>query len=133
MLQRLARAVKPGGLLCVSHRPKTYYLLEALRHGNAAAARHVLTSGEGRFEGPHPDRGYYNWQTEEELLALYRDLGLGETAVYPIDQMSWLSGTPPSRLTEHARALWFDAEMQLESGEGGPCARYALVIASKTT
>ena len=132
MLRALAGAVEPGGLLCVSHRPKAYYLLEALRHGNTEAARRILTSGEGRFDGPHPDRGYYNWQTQEELLALYRGLGLQETVVYPIDQMSWLSGTPPSRLTERARSLWFDAEMRLASAEGGPCARYALVIASKS-
>ena len=133
MLQLLFRAVKPGGLLCVSHRPKMYYLLESLRHGDIDSARRVLAGGEGRFPGPFPERGYYNWQTEEELVALYRGLGVEETAVYPIDQMSWLSGTPPSRLTERARSLWFDAEMQLESGEGGPCERYALVIASKTT
>ncbi|OGX41699.1 MAG: hypothetical protein A3C53_04870 [Omnitrophica WOR_2 bacterium RIFCSPHIGHO2_02_FULL_68_15] len=132
MLAALAGAVKPGGLLCVSHRPKTYYLLEALRHGNVEAARRVLASSEGRFDGPHPERGYYNWQTDEELRALYRELGLEGVAVYPIDQTAWLSGVAPSQLAERARRLWLDAELSLESEEGGPCARYALVIASKT-
>lgn len=132
MLVALAAAVKPGGLLCVSHRPKTYYLLESLRHGDVESARRVLTSGEGRFPGPFPERGYYNWQTDEELRALYQHLGLEGVAVYPIDQMSWLSGAPPSRLGERARRLWLDAELSLESEAGGPCARYALVIASKT-
>ena len=131
LLEALAGAVAPGGLLCVSHRPKMYYLLESLRHGDLESARRVLTGGEGRFPGPLPERGYYNWQTDQELRALYGALGLDRIAVYPIDQTSWLSGVPPSQLAEGARRLWLDAELSLESQEDGPCARYALVIAEK--
>ncbi len=131
MLRALALAVRPGGLLCVSHRPKMYYLLEALRYGNVEAVRCVLTGCEGRFEGPHPERGYYNWQTDGELRVLYRELGLDGITVYPIDQTAWLSGVAPSQLAERARQFWFDAELSRTAEEGGPCARYALVIASK--
>ncbi|MBI3011908.1 MAG: methyltransferase domain-containing protein, partial [Candidatus Omnitrophica bacterium] len=71
MLQALAGAVRPGGLLCVSHRPKFYYLLEAFRQYDLAAVDAVLQ----RNEGPFRDSAYYNWQTEEELRALYGSLG----------------------------------------------------------
>lgn len=131
LLQALAGAVAPGGLLCVSHRPKMYYLLESLRHGDVESARRVLAGRDGRFPGPLPERGYYNWQTDAELRALYRELGLEKIAVYPIDQTAWLSGIAPSQLAERARQLWLDAELSLTSEESGPCARYALVIASK--
>jgi SAM-dependent methyltransferase len=131
MIRVLADAVKPGGLLCISHRPKMYYLLESLRHGNPEAVRMVLTSGEGQFKGPFPERGYYNWQTDGELRELYRGLGFDAVSVYPIDQTSWLSGVPPSQLADRARQFWLDAELSLQSDEHGPCARYALVIASK--
>lgn len=131
ILALLAAAVRPGGLLCVSHRPKMFYLLEALRHGKLESAQRVLAGGEGSFDGPGQCGEYFNWQTDEELRALYGALGLGGVEVYPIDQVFWLSGTAPSGLEERARRRWLAADLAVESTGNGPCSRYALVIASK--
>ena len=126
MLEALAGAVKPGGLLCVSHRPRLYYLLEALRRYDVAAATAVLTTSEG----PFGQSSYFNWQSEEELRTRYGALGLQWLAMYPIDRLAWLSGADPAKLTEAQRGEWLKLEHRL-SGETGMCARYVLVVAAK--
>ena len=128
MLGLLAGAVKPGGLLCISHRSRFYYLLDALRRRDAAALQLILTASDGCVEGPK--RGYYNWQTEKELRALYNGLGLEWIAMYPIDQFAWLSGIAPSQLTEEQRNLLLRMELET-AGEPGACGRYLFVIARK--
>lgn len=125
ILQALAQAVRPGGLLCVSHRPKWYYVIEALRHSDVHTAMSVLE----RPEGPFRDSTYYNWQTEEELHALYASLGLRWLAMYPIDRCAWLTGLDPSRLPAEEREQLF----VLERAQASPAslARYVLVIAQR--
>jgi ubiquinone/menaquinone biosynthesis C-methylase UbiE len=125
MLRALVRALRPGGLLCVSYRPKFYYLLEALRQYDGTTAARVLRQREGRFR----DSEYFNWHTEEELRALYRSLGLQWHAMYPIDRFVWLSGANLSQLSEAQRAQWLELELTAE-GVADTCARYLLVIAS---
>lgn len=126
MLQALAGAVRPGGLLCVSHRPKFYYLFEALKRYDVAAALDVLK----RTEGPYGDSAYYNWQTREELRALYDALGLAWLASYPIDRVAWLSGMSPSQLTEAQRDELRALELRLPvDGEG--MGRYVFVVAQR--
>ena len=126
MLRTLARAVRPGGLLCVSHRPKFYYLYEALRQYDVAEAAAVLQHREGSFRGD----AYYNWQTEDELRSLYRELGCECLALYPIDRFAWLGGINPSRLTEEQQRAWCAMELDGE-GDGAMCARYVLVVAAR--
>ncbi|MBI1991662.1 MAG: methyltransferase domain-containing protein [Candidatus Omnitrophica bacterium] len=126
MLHALAGAVRPGGLLCVSHRPKFYYLLEAFRQCDLATAEAVLR----RNEGPFRDSAYYNWQTEEELRALYGSLGLRWCASYPIDRFAWLSGLDPSKLTDGQREALRDLELRMP-GDGAECSRYVLVVAQR--
>ena len=82
LLQLLVDAVKPGGLLFVSHRPTLYYVASALLHGKPAQAATFLDTSEG----PSTDGAYHNWQTPEQLAALYRSLGLRVIGCYPIDQ-----------------------------------------------
>lgn len=125
MLQTLAASVRPGGLLCVSHRPKLYYLVEALRQYDLSTATEILH----RSEGPFRDSAYYNWQTEEELRALYGSLGVQEIALYPIDRAAWLCGMDLSRLSDEQRRDWLALEGQW-SDEAAMCARYVLVIAT---
>jgi len=127
MLQAMASALRPGGLLCVSHRPKGYYVLEAIRQHDFGAAVRVLQTAEGPFR----DSAYYNWQTEDELKALYRSLGLRWVAMWPIDCTAWLTGLNPSRLGREAQEQWLQLELRLSPAEGGLCARYLLVIAEK--
>jgi len=129
MLEALAAAVRPGGLVCVSHRPKMYYLLEALRQYDMTSAADVL----GRGEGPFRDSAYYNWQTPEELRALYRSLGLRCLAVHPIDRLAWLGQVDVKRLTEPQRAQWVEWELGLPDEAAGGFARYLLVVAERPT
>lgn len=126
MLQALAGAVRPGGLLCVSHRPKFYYLFEALKRYDVAAALDVLK----RTEGPYGDSAYYNWQTREELRALYDALGLEWLASYPIDRVAWLSGMSPSQLTEAQRDELRALELRLPV-DGESMGRYVFVVAQR--
>jgi SAM-dependent methyltransferase len=123
MLARLAGAVRPGGLLCVSHRPRSYYLVEALRAGDAAAAAGV----RARTEGPFRDSAYYNWQTVPQLRGLYRELGLDWLAMYPIERFGWLGGARPADLSADEREQWLRRELELTERDG-PLARYLLVI-----
>lgn len=125
ILRALAKAVRPGGLLCVSHRPKFYYLVEALKRYDLSKADEVLACGEGAFQGGT----YYNWQTEEELTSLYGALGLRCLAFHPIDRLAWLSGVSPGRLSEAEQAQWRRLERGLPP-EAGSCGRYVLVIAT---
>jgi 2-polyprenyl-3-methyl-5-hydroxy-6-metoxy-1,4-benzoquinol methylase len=128
MVQVLARAVRPGGLLYVSHRTKFYYLLEALRQYDLSTAAAVLS----RSAGPFRDSAYYNWQTEDELRALYGTLGLRWIAMHPIDRFAWLSGVSPAKLTSAQRQQWLELELR-SPVETGTCARYVLVVAAVPT
>ena len=128
MLEAMTNALRPGGLLCVSHRPGLYYFVESLRHRDLATARQTLAAREGEFPGPFPERGYYNWQTEEELRGFYEGLGLRWAAVYPIDRYSWLSGVRPSRLTSLQRDRWLQLELEPAASLVG---RYVLVVAAR--
>ena len=127
MLEALAAAVRPGGLLCVSHRPKMYYLLEALRQYDGASAAEVLRRGEGPFR----DSAYYNWQTQDELRALYRSLGLRCIALHPIDRLAWLGQVDVKRLSQAQRAQWVQWELELPDEAAGGFARYLLVVAQR--
>ena len=129
-LASLARALRPGGLLFVSHRPRLYYFVEALRHHDLATARLVLKAQEGQLGGLVPGRGYYNWHTEEQLRQLYSDLGLRWISVYPIDQFAWLSRMNPSRLTREQQEAWLQLELQ-SANSAATCGRYALVVAEQ--
>ena len=126
LLKTLAGAVRPGGLLCVSHRSKFYYLLEALRQYDLSAAAAVQGRSEGSFRGSD----YYNWQTEAELRTLYASLGLRWVAMHPIDRFAWPSGVSPAQLSQEQRDVWLRLELD-SSDDANPCARYLLVVAEK--
>jgi 2-polyprenyl-3-methyl-5-hydroxy-6-metoxy-1,4-benzoquinol methylase len=125
VLDALARAVRPGGLLCVSHRPRAYYFTEALRAADPVTAGAVLR----RAEGPFRDSRYYNWQTEPELRALYASRGLRVAGLYPVDRLAWLSGADVSRFNADVRRQWLEWELQMV--DNAMHARYVLVIAEQ--
>jgi SAM-dependent methyltransferase len=127
MLRALADSVRPGGLLCVSHRPQSYYVAEALRLSDQATADAVRSSGDGRFR----DSEYYNWQTEPELRELYAGLGLVWRAAHPIDVTAWRAGTAPGELPPEAQDAWLAAELAASRDGAGTVGRYHLVIAEK--
>jgi ubiquinone/menaquinone biosynthesis C-methylase UbiE len=125
MLDVLAGAVRPGGLLCVSHRPRSYYLVEALRQYDVETATAVLERGEGAFR----DSAYYNWQTPEGLRALYEAMGLQSITLHPIDRVAWLCGMDVSRLTPIQQEQVRELERRWPGDEPG--GRYVLVVASR--
>ena len=84
LLQLLLDSVKPGGLLCVSHRPAIYYVAKAMHAGKLDLASAMLSRGEG----PSPDGTYHNWQTDAQLLELYHALGADVLGRYPVDARS---------------------------------------------
>jgi len=126
LLRALAAAVRPGGLLMVSHRPRFYYLCEALKVDDLASARYVVQHAEGPFR----DSAYYNWQSEDQLRALYEEIGMEWLGHHPIDRLAWLGGFSPSALSEPQRARWLDMELNEEDGER-MCGRYVLVASQR--
>ena len=80
LLPLLADSLKPGGLLCISHRPTLYYVASALQRGQPE----VAASLAARTEGRSPDGEYHNWQTRAQIEELYRSLGLNVLGCYPI-------------------------------------------------
>lgn len=86
LLQLFTKALKPGGLLCVSHRPTLYYVALAVAHGQPQQAAALLA----RREGLSTDGAYHNWQTPAQLARLYRAL-----------QCTWIGGYPIDRGTAH--------------------------------
>ena len=128
MLELLARAVRPGGLLCVSHRPKAFYLIEALKRGRTDAAGFVLAHSEGLLD--YHERGYFNWQSRDELEALYRGLGMRWLGAFPIDRYAWLMDLAPARLTEDQRADLRALERRDPAGDEH-CARYLCVMTQR--
>jgi ubiquinone/menaquinone biosynthesis C-methylase UbiE len=129
MLVALAEALRPGGLLFVSHRPKFYYLIEAIRQYDTSTAAEVLRRGEGPFR----ESQYYNWQSEEELRALYGSLGLRWVALHPIDQLAWLSRIDLKQLTPEQHAQWLELELRGAPDLAATCSRFVLVVAEKPT
>lgn len=81
LFRLLVESVKPGGLVCISHRPAAFYVANALAQG-----RHDLAAAVARSqEGPTADSRYHNWQTEEELRQWYRAEGLRVMGCYSLD------------------------------------------------
>jgi 2-polyprenyl-3-methyl-5-hydroxy-6-metoxy-1,4-benzoquinol methylase len=80
LLRLLIDSVKPGGLICVSHRAALYYVALTFQHGRPEQAGEFLR----RSEGPSTDGDYHNWHTPDQLRQLYHDYGLQMLSVHPI-------------------------------------------------
>ncbi len=81
ILNEFVKALKPGSLLCVSHRSAAFYLAKAAATGDWK----LLESLAARSEGPSPDGDYHNWQTPEQLRRLYQELGCRLEGCEPIE------------------------------------------------
>jgi SAM-dependent methyltransferase len=124
IMRELIRVLKPGGLCFISHRPPTYYLLEASERQDAQAIDTIRSGSEGVLFG-----SYYNWQDRSTLEDWYRSLHVTLLAIRPIGVLS-IWGVCPDRLEAHQRELLFRAETdpQLFDGNFG---RYLLAIGIK--
>jgi 2-polyprenyl-3-methyl-5-hydroxy-6-metoxy-1,4-benzoquinol methylase len=81
ILERFVESLRPGGLLCISHRPQTFYAAIGLERGLPEAAERVLQT----VEGPSPEADYHNWQTPDQLAELYSCLGVRLLGCYAVD------------------------------------------------
>lgn len=116
--------LSPGGLLITSHRTKYFYLTQALKEKNCDRALFILEQSEGKLGG-----SYFNWQTVAELKALYRELGVSETALYPIGSFTEILVEPKDFSAEDREKL-LRIESDFEDERRG-CARYLLACAQK--
>ncbi len=82
LLALLGESLKPGGITCISHRPLWYYIASAVRRGQPEQALSLL----GRIEGPSPEGNYHNWQTPQQLEALYHEAGLQVLQWHPVNR-----------------------------------------------
>ncbi|MBI3318166.1 MAG: methyltransferase domain-containing protein [Candidatus Omnitrophica bacterium] len=126
LLQDLIRVLRPGGLCFISHRPTGYYLAEALQRRDWEGARQVLEKREGKLWG-----SYYNWQDPEELIPLYRTVGIDPARVFPIGFFSWLAVNPEG-LPPEGQELLFQAD-QAFANPISASGRYLLVCGRKGT
>ncbi len=122
LLRLMISTLKPGGLLCVSHRTPYFYWLNSLRQGDEAAADRALKTREGAL----PGGDYFNWQDESDLQALYSSLDCDVLGMHPIDRFSWLSGVAPADMNAEQREDWKNYEVTQEGMERW--AKYMLVI-----
>jgi len=120
LLDGLIRVLKPGGVGFVSHRPRGYYLAEALRRHDPDVAHRVLTASEGVLWG-----SYYNWQDWGDLEALYGQLPVEVLAITPIGPLSWIAVNPET-LDDAGQEALFRADLALQAQNPG-LGRYLLV------
>mgnify|MGYP001563527866 CR=1 FL=1 len=123
LLKTLVDAVRPGGLLCVSHRPAEFYIASVIARREVDQLPEIFR----RHEGPLADGRYYNWQTPAQLDALYRGYGMTMVACDPVDHAARrLDGY--EAILPQARAL-LEALRPTDSTFQIP--QYLLVIAKK--
>lgn len=130
-LEKLLRAVRPGGLLATSHRTRFFYLTRAIREKDFAMAEILMKGSEGTLWN-----SYYNWQTPEEIKSIYSSLGLDSLLVRPIgiftgnggDGMAALSDL--AQLSPNEREAMFDLEAP-NSEEYAALGRYLFIVGRK--
>ncbi|MBI2166877.1 MAG: methyltransferase domain-containing protein [Candidatus Omnitrophica bacterium] len=130
-MKDLVRVLRPGGLLATSHRTRFFYLTQAIRQKDFEAARFIQQHSEGKLWG-----SYFNWQTPEELKAIYDGLCLDRVLIRPIgvftgnggDGMAALCNL--SDLNDSERDGVFEIEAG-DSEEFSSLARYLFMIGRK--
>jgi 2-polyprenyl-3-methyl-5-hydroxy-6-metoxy-1,4-benzoquinol methylase len=136
LIQMMNSLLKEGGKLATSHRTKQYWILNLLSKEKYQEALFVAKNSEGMLpKGRIPI--YYNWQSIDELKALYKELDLEILALHPIgpvsgfdiDAMSYIAN--PSHLSESQKKQLFEIETCL-SNELLGTGRYTFVIAQKS-
>lgn len=104
LLRLMAQSVKPGGLLCMSHRPRLYYVATAIRKHRVEHLASLMT----QTEGPSSEGEYHNWQTPELLGRMYAEHGLNMLDCLPVDHVAQpldVNGTMPADARELLQAV----------------------------
>lgn len=134
ILEHLARIVRPGGLLFISHRTRFYYLTRALAQGHFDDLRRVARDGSADLrKGMH--RVYYHWQTRRQIEATYASLGLTVLKLTGVGLCSGFGDDPlatlcdPGTLDENSRRVL--REVETCDDELLMASRYVLAVARK--
>ncbi len=99
ILKHLARVVRPGGLLFITHRTRYFYLTQALAHEHFDDLAHIARHNSGRLrKGLH--RVYHCWQTRTEIEETYASLGLTPLSLTGVGLCSGFGGDPLARLCD---------------------------------
>ncbi len=127
----LLRVLRPGGLLATSHRSRFFYLTRALREKDFSTAEFILNHSEGSLWG-----SYFNWQTLEELKALYQELGVDPLLLRPIGVFTGNGGDGMAALCDLGEMEDRDREGIFEveacdSEEFAALGRYLLILGRK--
>lgn len=123
LLENLIRMLKPGGLGFVSHRPTGYYLADARRRRDEATAQRIQSTREGVLWS-----SYYNWQSRDDLVALYRTLPVDLLSITAIGPISW-TNVNLDTLDDAGQARLLQAD--LAAAPSSELGRYLLVSVKK--
>lgn len=130
-LRELLRVLRPGGLLATSHRTRFFYLTRAVREKDFKTAEFLLSHSEGLV-----GESYFNWQTPQELKALYEELGVDPLQVRPIGILTGNGGDGMAALCDLGKMEPPDREGIFEfeaydSEEFAALGRYLLIMGRK--
>lgn len=134
IMDHLARVVRPGGLLFVTHRTRYFYLTRALAHGHyddlALIAKH--NSGKLR-KGTH--RTFHHWETRSQIEDTYTSRGMTLLSLHGIGPCSGFGDDPlaslcdPGKLDDGRRRIL--REVEACDDDLLMASRYVLAIARK--
>jgi 2-polyprenyl-3-methyl-5-hydroxy-6-metoxy-1,4-benzoquinol methylase len=134
ILKHMARVVRPGGLLFITHRTRYFYLTQALMNGHFDDLAHITQNNSGKLrKGLH--RVYHCWQSRAEMQETYTTLGLNTLSLHAVGLCSGFGGDPlaplcdPGTLDEQQRQVLRQVESCDE--ELLTAGRYVLAVAQK--
>ena len=97
--EQMYRCLKPGGILLITHKPRFYYMLQSLLKRNFKDCQLISTHSEGYIlKGVH--KVFYNWQTLQQIGALYQGVGATIEGIVPIGPYSGFSVDPLSLICD---------------------------------
>lgn len=132
-LERLARAVRPGGCLAVAVRPRPYYVVHLARASNFTGARRVLDENEGRIFDSAIE---FNWWDASTLRRSLEGYGLRGIELFGIGICCGLPDDPqgawivPGNLDPDRRKSLEDLEIVL-APRYPEMGRYILAVGEK--
>lgn len=131
----LYRLLKSGGLLFITHRPRSYYLWKSLKNKNFDDALFIHNHCQGRLK-KRLSSHFYNWQSLQEIENLYSSLGakilelssIGPCSGFAVDPLTDICD--PGELDEIQRKQLAALESEV-SREMLALSRYILAVSQK--
>jgi 2-polyprenyl-3-methyl-5-hydroxy-6-metoxy-1,4-benzoquinol methylase len=93
IVDHMARVLRPGGLMFITHRTRYFYLAKAMANGHYDDLEHVSRSNNGRLrKGVH--RVYHHWQTRSDIEQTYSSRGMELLSMHAIGMCSGFGSDP---------------------------------------